>query len=46
MSLSGRLKNRVDLYAGHANENELDETDFDYVKVKSIWAEITPQSGR
>lgn len=46
MSLSNRLKNKIDVYGRIQIKNELDEIDFDYRKIKSIWAEVTPQSGR
>lgn len=46
MRLSNRLKNRIDVYDKIQIENELKEVDFDYRKIKSIWAEISPQSGR
>lgn len=46
MSLSNRLKNKVNVYGKIQIKNELDEIDFGYGKIKSIWAEVTPQSGR
>lgn len=44
--LSNRLRNQVDLYGKIKIENELGEVDYDFAKIKSIWAEITPQTGR
>ncbi len=46
MSLSDRLNCRIDVYGKAQTENELNEMDFEYRKIKSIWAEITPQTGR
>nr|DAD95065.1 MAG TPA: Putative head tail adaptor [Siphoviridae sp. ctVqj4] len=46
MSLCDRLKNRIDVYGRTENENELKEKDYIYAKKASIWAEISPQSGR
>lgn len=45
-TLSSRLNNYVDVYGKIEIENELGEVDFDFAKIKSIWAEITPQTGR
>lgn len=46
MGLSERIKNRVDVYSRMAFTNEYGEIDLKYSKIKSLWAEITPQSGR
>ena len=46
MGLSSRLKNRVDIYGKIDFTNEYGEIDLQYIKIKSLWAEITPQSGR
>lgn len=46
MGLSSRLKNRVDVYGKIDFVNGYGENDFQYEKIKSLWAEITPQSGR
>lgn len=44
-SLCNRLNNKVTLYAKAKIRNELGEKDYQYQKVKSIWAEVIPQSG-
>lgn len=44
-NLSRRLSNRIDVYGKIQIENELNEIEFDYVKIKSIWCEIKPVSG-
>ena len=46
MGLASRLKNRVDIYQKIQITNEFGEIDFDYIKLKSLWAEVMPQSGR
>lgn len=46
MGLSSRLKNRVDVYGKMDFVNEYGEIDLRYDKIKSLWAEVTPQSGR
>ena len=45
MGLSSRLKNRIDVYGKIKSINELNEVDFEYGKIKTIWAEIIQQSG-
>lgn len=45
MSLTSRLKNRIDVYGKTEIENELGELDYTYGKIKSIWAEIMPTGG-
>lgn len=45
MNLSSRLNCRIDVYGKVEIENELGELDYSYVKIDSIWAEITPGSG-
>lgn len=45
MNLASRLNCRIDVYGEVPVENELEEMDYDYGKIKSIWAEITPQGG-
>ena len=45
MGLSSRLTNRIDVYGKIKIENELGETDYKYEKLKTIWAEIMPESG-
>lgn len=44
-NLSSRLKCYVDLYAKKEVKNELNESDYEYSKIKSFWAEITPKNG-
>jgi SPP1 family predicted phage head-tail adaptor len=43
--LSSRLSNYIDVYGSTKFENELGETDYRFDKIKSVWAEITPQNG-
>lgn len=45
MNLASRLNCRIDVYGKVPVENELKETDYDYGRIKPIWAEITPQGG-
>ncbi len=44
-SLCSRLNNKVALYEKVQVVNELGEKDYQYQKIKTIWAEIIPQSG-
>lgn len=44
-SLSIRLRNRIDVYGKKPITNELDEEDFEFGKIKSIWSEIIPTGG-
>lgn len=44
-TLSDRLTNYIDVYGNVEVENELGEVDYDYRKIKSVWAEIVPQTG-
>lgn len=44
-NLCDRLKNKVELYGKVQIKNELGEKDYQYQKIKTIWAEILPQSG-
>lgn len=44
MNLSSRLNCRIDVYGKIQIENELEELDYSYGKIKSIWAEILPGS--
>ena len=46
MGLSNRLKNRVDIYGKMDFINSFGEIDFRYSKIKSLWAEVSPQSGK
>lgn len=43
--LTSRLKNRIDVYSKVAFTNELDQEDFKYELLKTIYAEITPKNG-
>lgn len=40
-----KLNCKIDVYGKDQIENELGETDFEYIKIKSIWANITPITG-
>lgn len=44
-NLCSRLNNRVALYGKIEAINELGEKDYQYQKIKTIWAEVLPQSG-
>lgn len=44
-SLSKRLNCKIDVYGKTKVENEIGEIDFNYNKIKSIWAEIKPATG-
>lgn len=39
------LIHRIDVYSRVKIENELGEVDYNYIKLKSVWAEIRPQTG-
>ncbi|WP_244833376.1 phage head closure protein [Clostridium sp. BJN0001] len=39
------LRHRIDIYSKTEVENELGETDYEYSKLKTVWAEIRPQTG-
>jgi SPP1 family predicted phage head-tail adaptor len=41
----GELSHRIDLWGKVEIENELGEKDFDYAKLKTVWASIVPQTG-
>lgn len=45
MYLAGKLNCKVDVYGKKQVENELGELDYDYGKIKTVWAEIIPQGG-
>lgn len=45
MSLTSRLSSRIDVYSKIEVKNELDEDDHIYSKLKTVWAEISPQGG-
>lgn len=42
---TGDLRHRIDVYGNVKYENELGETSFKFGKVKTIWANIIPQTG-
>ncbi|WP_078410283.1 phage head closure protein [Priestia abyssalis] len=42
---SGQLRHRIDVFGNIKTVNELDETIYKFEKLKSIWAEIVPQTG-
>lgn len=42
---AGDLRNRVDVFGNVKKVNELDETTYMFEKIKSIWADIVPQTG-
>lgn len=44
-SLRERLTRKLDVYAKVETVNELDELCYDYVKIKSVWAEVKQQKG-
>ena len=45
MNLSSRLNCRIDVYGKVEKTNVLNEKEYDYAKLKSVWAEVLPQSG-
>ncbi|WP_066452674.1 phage head closure protein [Anaerotruncus rubiinfantis] len=45
MNLASRLNCRVDLYGKKEAKNNLEEKTYDYVKIKTLWAEVRPVSG-
>ncbi len=45
MNLSSRLNCRIDVYGRKDFINSLGEDDYEYEKLKSVWAEITPSGG-
>jgi len=46
MRITSNLRNRIDIYGRNPIENELGEEDLVYGKIKTVWAEILPQTGR
>lgn len=42
---TGKLKHRVEVWGKQDIQNELLETDYKPGKIKTIWAEIIPQTG-
>jgi len=45
MSLTSKLNCRIDVYGKVETINVLKEKEYDYSKLKSVWAEIIPQNG-
>ncbi|WP_321833627.1 head-tail adaptor protein [Clostridium butyricum] len=44
-NVTNRLKNKIDVYGKQKIKNELGEDDYVFLKIKSVWCEIKPQSG-
>lgn len=44
MNIAG-LKNRIEIWGKSPTTNELGEADYDDTELKTIWAEIIPQTG-
>lgn len=42
----GLLKHRIDVYSKVEGKTEFNELTYDYEKISSVWAEITPTSGK
>jgi SPP1 family predicted phage head-tail adaptor len=42
---TGDLRHHIDIYANTKVENELGEITWNFVKIKTIWANIIPQTG-
>jgi SPP1 family predicted phage head-tail adaptor len=42
----GKLKHRIDIYGKVKSTNELEETVYVDQKIKTVWAEIIPQTGK
>ncbi|HBM74713.1 MAG TPA: head-tail adaptor protein [Clostridiaceae bacterium] len=45
MNIAG-LKNRIEIWGKSSTTNELGEADYADAKLKTIWAEIIPQTGK
>lgn len=45
MDLVNDLNRRIDIYGKVEFENELNETDYRFEKIKTIWCAIIPQTG-
>lgn len=41
-----RLRHRVDVYTKTAHQTEFGELTYSYERTQTVWAEITPTSGR
>ncbi|MEK5070800.1 phage head closure protein [Sporosarcina sp. FSL K6-1508] len=42
---TGDLRDRIDIYANVKYTNELEETSYRFMKIKTIWASLVPQTG-
>ena len=42
---AGKLNRRVEIWGNEPTTNELGESDFAPKKIKTVWAEIVPQTG-
>ncbi|KEZ85553.1 head-tail adaptor protein [Clostridium sulfidigenes] len=40
------LNKRIDIYCKLEVENQLDEVDFQWDKLRTVWAEMRPQTGK
>lgn len=45
MNLGSSLNCRIEVYSKTKTANSLNETEYSYSKLKSVWAEILPQGG-
>lgn len=43
--MSNDMRHRIDVYGNIKTVNELNETSYNFSKIKSIWAAIIPQTG-
>lgn len=42
----GRLRHKIDVFSKSESKTEFGETTYKYEKLSSVWAEITPKTGR
>ncbi|KYG92357.1 head-tail adaptor protein [[Bacillus] sp. KCTC 13219] len=42
---TNRLKHKIDIYENKKTTNELNETSYKFEKIKTVYAEIVPQTG-
>lgn len=45
MNISSELNCRIDVYGKTEAINALNEKEYGYTKIKSVWAEVIPQGG-
>lgn len=45
MNLASDLNCRIDVYGKVETTNVLNEKEYDYAKLKSVWASVIPQNG-